>query len=50
MLQPKVKLSQEQSPKSTEISSDTTKGRKKAEGGREGEEQEEKNKNQLLGR
>ena len=43
MLQLKVKLKpQEQSPKSTEISSDTTKGRKTAAGGGAGEEQEDK--------
>ena len=50
MLQLKVKLKpQEQSPKSTEISSDTTKGRKTAAGGGAGEEQKNKEK-QLLGR
>ena len=45
MLQLKVKLKpQEQSPKSTEISSDTTKGRKTAAAEGAGEEQEKKKK------
>ena len=43
MLQLKVKLKpQEQSPKSTEISSDRSKGIKTAAGGGAGEEQENK--------
>ena len=46
MLQLKVKLKpQEQSPKSTEISSDTTKGRKTAAAEGAGEEQEKNKKN-----